>query len=105
MGKGVKGMEELLSEFYYGGYPPTCLQFPFDVLILLPAMSACNYLALTAQVLHGAVGKKEQIRNLKNKTLIYLSIQDLSGKTEANYLYFLVSLDKASIFHLGNFCC
>ena len=81
--------------FFYGGYFCVCLLFPFGVLILLPAMSACTYLPFLHHSPAGVVGgkrKQSKTKKPKNKTT-NPSFQDLSGwKTEAFYSYLLFSL-------------
>ena len=83
---GKKEQKRVTEYFpiFYGGYSCVCLLFPFGVLILLPAMSACTYSAFPAQVLPGAVGakRKKPPKTKNQKQLIYLSIY--SGSLSAN---------------------
>ena len=90
--------------FFYGGYSCVCLLFPFGVLILLPATSACNHPPFLHHSPAGVVGgkrKQPKTKKPKNKTT-NPSFQDLSGgKTEAFYFYFYFLWPQASIFNVG----
>ena len=60
MGKKEQKRVTEYFRIFYGGYSRVCSLFPFGVLILLPATSACTYSAFTAQILPGAVGAKKK---------------------------------------------